>query len=298
MTLVHAGALGDTVLLAPLLRSLQQRWPHCRRTVVMRTEFGRMLMRMNLAEACTDADSPQHSRWFAPPDPRGAVAGVAPAPAWADCDLLLSAVADGHDSWAANARLFSTAAIHFFQPRPPPDFARSVPEFHRLQLAELHLPPALLPPPRRQRFGPIVLAPGAGSPRKCLPLTDFMTLARLIRGFGHAIRFVLGPVEEEKFLSADTTRLNAEFDICKCEKLNDLLDLLDSAAGFIGNDSGPAHLSAALGLPTLALFSAGDPRQWSPIGPLVRVAAAPTADSLLAAAQNQVPWLLADRQQP
>ncbi len=292
ITLVHAGALGDTVLLAPLLRSLQQRWPHCRRTVVMRTQFGRMLLRMNLAEAYADADSPHHSRWFAPPDSAIAVADFAPALAWANCDLLISAVGNSQDAWAANARLCSTAAIHFFQPRPPADFAFSVPEFHRRQLTELHLPP-----PRRRGTGPILMAPGAGSRQKCLPITDFIALAHHVRGYGRQVRLLLGPVEQEKFSSAEIACLNAEFNIYKCEANDDLLDLFDSAAGFIGNDSGPAHVSAAIGLPTLTLFSAGNPRQWSPIGPLVRVAAAPTANSLLLAAQNQVPLLLAEGQQ-
>ena len=107
---------------------------------------------------------------------------------------------------------------------------------------------------------------------------------------------MLGPVEMEKFSSAEIARLKADLIIYKCETIDHLLDMFESAAGFIGNDSGLGHVSAALGLPTLTLFSAGDPRQWSPIGPQVRVVAAPTANGLLLAAENQLPWLLAEGQ--
>ena len=39
------------------------------------------------------------------------------------------------------------------------------------------------------------------------------------------------------------------------------------AARFIGNDSGPGHLAAITGIPTLALFGPTDPARWRPLGP-------------------------------
>ena len=38
---------------------------------------------------------------------------------------------------------------------------------------------------------------------------------------------------------------------------------------YLGNDSGPTHLAAALGLPTIALFGPTNPHIWSPRGPNV-----------------------------
>ena len=48
--------------------------------------------------------------------------------------------------------------------------------------------------------------------------------------------------------------------------------LLDRADLFIGNNSGPAHLSGQLGRRTLVLWGPSDPKQWSPIGPEVEPA--------------------------
>ena len=43
------------------------------------------------------------------------------------------------------------------------------------------------------------------------------------------------------------------------------------AARFVGNDSGPGHLAAITGTPTLALFGPTDPARWRPLGPHVKV---------------------------
>ncbi len=34
----------------------------------------------------------------------------------------------------------------------------------------------------------------------------------------------------------------------------------------MGNDSGPTHLAAAVGCPTVALFGPTDPARWAPVG--------------------------------
>ncbi len=42
--------------------------------------------------------------------------------------------------------------------------------------------------------------------------------------------------------------------------------LLAQAALFVGNDSGPAHLAAALGAPTLTIFGSTNPNWTAPLG--------------------------------
>jgi hypothetical protein len=55
--------------------------------------------------------------------------------------------------------------------------------------------------------------------------------------------------------------------------------LLLRARGYLGNDSGVAHLAGQLGLPTLVLFGPTDPALWRPLGPRVQVLrATPLAD--------------------
>jgi ADP-heptose:LPS heptosyltransferase len=48
--------------------------------------------------------------------------------------------------------------------------------------------------------------------------------------------------------------------------LNQLAALMQAAALYIGNDSGPMHIAAALGTPVVGIFGSSDPRKWHPWG--------------------------------
>jgi heptosyltransferase-3 len=47
-------------------------------------------------------------------------------------------------------------------------------------------------------------------------------------------------------------------------KLSELTELIESAAVFIGPDTGITHLAAATGVPTIALYGPTDPKKWAP----------------------------------
>lgn len=55
--------------------------------------------------------------------------------------------------------------------------------------------------------------------------------------------------------------------------LRQLAALLARAILFVGNDTGPLHLAAALGIPCVAVFGASDPRRNGPYGPAHRIVA-------------------------
>ena len=108
----------------------------------------------------------------------------------------------------------------------------------------------------------VVVHPGAGAIGRRWPQARFLGL---LQAAGRAGVVVTGPVEEDWPLTpADlppgVTRLAAP-------PLSDLLALLAGARAYAGNDSGPGHLAAALGVPTLTLFGPSDPGVWAPRGP-------------------------------
>ena len=55
--------------------------------------------------------------------------------------------------------------------------------------------------------------------------------------------------------------------------LDRLVDVLSQAGAYLGNDSGPTHLAAQLGVPTIALFGPTHPQTWAPQGPDVTILA-------------------------
>ncbi len=142
-----------------------------------------------------------------------------------------------------------------------------------------------------------VLHPGSGSPLKNWPLNHFVELEKMLARCEFRPVFILGPAEEnmegkilrlrseslsDKCFPEINPRLeteghtyicvgerkeeNSRADIIEISDLTILVDLLKSAGGYIGNDSGVAHLAAWLGLPTLAIFGPTDPRRWKPAG--------------------------------
>lgn len=71
-------------------------------------------------------------------------------------------------------------------------------------------------------------------------------------------------------------------------RIDDLYDLacwIATARVYIGNDSGIAHLAAAVGTPVVAIFLASDPRIWAPRGANVTVLDRPGVAEVVDAVQ-------------
>ena len=118
----------------------------------------------------------------------------------------------------------------------------------------------------------VVIHLGSGSPAKCWPAANFRTLASELQKRGWHTALVCGPVERERQLAVGGLPALHPPD------LRSLAGLLAKAALFIGNDSGPGHLAAAVGTPTLTLFGPTDPRLWAPRGNRSQVLQAPARD--------------------
>jgi heptosyltransferase-3 len=72
-------------------------------------------------------------------------------------------------------------------------------------------------------------------------------------------------------------------------RLDDLYELacwLASARAYIGNDSGIAHLAAAVGTPVVAIFLSTDPRIWAPRGSNITVLENPAFEAVIAAVRR------------
>jgi len=68
--------------------------------------------------------------------------------------------------------------------------------------------------------------------------------------------FIAGPGEDLSAFGAAKTLVGAS--------LSEIARLMRDADLFIGNDSGPAHIAAALGIPSLVLFGPSDAEVWAP----------------------------------
>ena len=134
----------------------------------------------------------------------------------------------------------------------------------------------------------IALHPGSGSPRKNWPAERYAALAAgLMRERQARILVVAGPADEA---ALEVLRHHwAGEPPLALERLSlaQVGAVLSRCHLLVGNDSGVAHLSAALGVPTLALFGPTDPRIWAPQGPRTMILA-PRTEGLESITVEQV----------
>jgi len=99
----------------------------------------------------------------------------------------------------------------------------------------------------------VVVHPVASAPDKTWPAQKFLAVARRLQ-------------METVFIGGASHDLRAfgEFRTMAGAPLGDIKSLLSRACLFIGNDSGPAHMAAALGVPSVVIFGASDAEIWGP----------------------------------
>lgn len=121
-----------------------------------------------------------------------------------------------------------------------------------------------------------VLAAGAMyGPAKMWPAARYAALARMIAEERGIVIAVVGSQAERAYVEAmircsgtRSANLAGRLD------LGALIAVLRGARVVVGNDSGPVHISAALGVPTVTVFGSTSPAWTAPLGPRSRVVAA------------------------
>ena len=112
-----------------------------------------------------------------------------------------------------------------------------------------------------------VLHPAAATAEKTWPAAGFLEVARHLGRCGMEPVF-LGGAEDDLSAFAEFRRLHGA-------PLGEVKNLLAGAALFVGNDSGPAHMAAAFGLPVVVIFGPSDAEVWAPWRTPSEVIAAP-----------------------
>ena len=127
-----------------------------------------------------------------------------------------------------------------------------------------------------------VIHPFASAPDKTWPAIRFLEIANQL---DLEPIFLAGPTDDlTPFKNFQTSR----------ESLKITKSLISGASLFIGNDSGPAHIAAAFGIPVIVLFGPSDPVTWSPWQTKAQVLTSPTiadisTNQVLAAASTLRP---------
>jgi heptosyltransferase-3 len=278
------GALGDTLLTFPALAALHQAYPAARLRVVGNLPALALAREAGLADEVGSFDEVCWAALFAEEGIRSARAlevldGARQAVLW---------LRDPNGLAARNLRAVGAASV-LSAPGRPPDGVRVHAADYLLGTLQpllgegVSLPvetPLLVPTPETRRWAEeawaecglldapvLALHPGSGGRAKCWPPEYFAALAGRFLALGWRVLVIAGPADV-----AAAAGVLAALPVDRAQVVSDLslphlVALLARASLYVGNDSGVSHLSARVGIPTLALFGPTDPAIWAPRGP-------------------------------
>lgn len=258
---LHAGSLGDSVMVWPLLRALSRQGFQV--DFVSASEKARLGARW-LGEPVGAVDIEQACYALLWREGRGLALDT-------EATLVVSFLVEPGSEigtrWLERASAAFPCARIMLVGAPGTPSRRDA--WERFDVARL----GAVAPTAHDTNRSIVMHVGAGGEAKRWALDRFIELARALT-LRHApgVQLIAGEVERERF----SERERSVFASAGGRMIGDLESLAKSLAGaalVIASDTGPGHLSAQLGVPTLSLFGPTDVAVWSPIGARARVIA-------------------------
>ena len=117
----------------------------------------------------------------------------------------------------------------------------------------------------------VVFAAGAKyGPAKLWPAERYIGLAGRLYGEAGLRPVLVGSSAEHAYLDNITGKTDG-INLSGKSGVGDLMSVLRGADLVVGNDSGPVHVSAAMGVPTVSIFGSTSPVWTSPRGPFSRL---------------------------
>jgi ADP-heptose:LPS heptosyltransferase len=284
--ILHAGALGDFVLSWPLVMALGRIHPQSRIIVVTAASKGQ-LAEAALRVESADIEQGWHSLFTDAGDVPESVARMLGA-----AHVVYSFVSSDGDvtienlkRLAGGARDGQGAQVISLSPRPPEGYAKHASEFLLEQLGNVPAAGAAKSGVEqmlksiaargvgaaRSDSGDVLVHPGSGGEHKCWPVARFVKLVEKLKKKKFMVRVLLGEVEMERFGADEVKQLEGVAEVARPQTYVQLFNELRHSSVVVANDSGPGHLAGIIGVKTVSIFGASDPRIWKPLGPRVKV---------------------------
>ncbi|MDP2895233.1 MAG: glycosyltransferase family 9 protein [bacterium] len=302
---IRSGAIGDFIITLPVIQLLRRAFPGGWLSLVAKSRVRPLVQ--GVVDEFVDIDGTLLLPFF----------GERPDPVCEEFrylntfDLIISYLGSGG--------IISANLLSLPHPRvvnadviPPPDYSRHITEYLLEPLSQLidtsspPFPSITIPTDAKEwargflrasgvsSSGPLIAVhPGSGSRDKIVaPATFCRAVRQLQRRLPGAHVLVVEGEADEECVSVFLRELGAPHLNVKNRNLVEVASLLSHASLFLGNDSGIAHLAAAVGVPTIAVFRASNPKVWAPRGAHVWVA---TKDSLPQVIEELPPRLISPR---
>jgi hypothetical protein len=279
----HPGGLGDIILSLPALALLRRKYPRAAITIAANLDHLAAVSEGYADHSISLSSVPLHQlyvpeRSFSPD-----------MQFWKRYDLVVSWTGFGNSDFVANLRRINPDAIVASWHPGPQDqrhISRLFIESLRVSAEELfdkeskiHLDSDslrdgihwLIARGWKEKEDLIAIHPGAGSKWKCWPLERFVEIARRLDFDHYKLLLIEGPAEEGISKRVSEALPEGKAVVAASVPLKLLSAVLKNSRLFIGNDSGLAHLAAALKVPSIVLYGPTLPQHWAPLGSHVTV---------------------------
>jgi lipopolysaccharide heptosyltransferase II len=119
---------------------------------------------------------------------------------------------------------------------------------------------------------PIIgMHPGAHYPSQRWPTNKFARLADRLGNHGDLDLLILGGLADKHLIGEITDMAQTDVRTYVAEDLRQLVAFVSCLDVLICNNSGPLHVAAALGTPTISFMGPTDQKRWMPLGKMHRV---------------------------
>ena len=265
---IFPGALGDLMCLMPALAAISRRHPDASIELMARFELGRLVAGRSVVARAHSIDAREVGELFAD-ESSGDVRRF-----FGDFDRVYSFFASDDARFRERLAAATDAEVSFHSFRPIGEghvsegYLRAVGE--GASLLDTRLEPTeddlaagarILLESKCDVSNLILIFPGSGSPAKNWPADKFAALASMLSNRA-SVAVILGPAES----SIEPFFHEAGVPVLKDLDLPTVAAIASIASAFVANDSGVAHLAAAVGASGVVIFGPTDPVRWRPIG--------------------------------
>lgn len=282
ISIFRTGALGDVILTLPVIQNLHSAFPNAQINLIGNPSL------LSLAKPhgvhIHDINRSMWAPLFAPNNNTPDLHTL-----FQNTDLALSYLPDPDHILTQNLQRLGVLQTVPCPPKPPPqthaidhlltplrNLNIPIPQSHpRISLTDQDFQNI---PTNLTKIPTLLIHPGSGGKNKCWPPEHFASIAdALIRETGCKITLSSGPADDG--LAQQISQLmDEQATLLPPLPIRHFAAYMSTCTAYLGNDSGPSHLAASIGLPTIALFGPTDPQQWAPRGPYVSVVQSPNQD--------------------
>lgn len=284
--IIRIGAIGDTIALLPLIRCLRMNFPASHIELMGYTERLVLGVNSHYADKCVSFDSSEISSFFV----KGTSLPQRLSNYFCQFDLILAFICDEEGIITENFKRIGVKKIIVMSSIPEAKSKKHITEylFDAITPLEIQLkyniPQIVISEENREfakkfftdnnleNYRVVAIHPGSGSYKKCWPIKKFVELAKMIvKDNGLKILLVSGSADKENIDFFMNSIDKNYFVLANELPLLQLAAVIERCDAFIGNDSGITHISAGVGISTIAIFGPTDPGIWAPRGKKVTI---------------------------